>query len=148
MRRGNNQEAFERFDHATSLDPAFRDARFNKAAVLMDAGDYGRAVPELEAVAGANPDDVDALIALGVAYRGQAEYDRAKATWERVLKTAAKNPDALFNLTVLHMDFKRDERGARDYLARYLQVAPEDHPRRKDAEGRMKELGADKGGKE
>jgi Tfp pilus assembly protein PilF len=144
LRRGNDQQAFERFDHATSLDPGYHDARFNKASVLLDAGDYRSAVVDLEAVLAAAPDDVDARIALGIAYRGLGEYDRALGTWDRVLKTAPRHPDALWNVAVLQMDFKRDESKARDALARYLQAAPEDHPRRKDAQARMKELGGTK----
>jgi hypothetical protein len=41
------------------------------------------------------------------------------------------------------MDFQRNEQRARDYLARYLQAAPEDHPRYKDAKGRQAELASD-----
>jgi tetratricopeptide (TPR) repeat protein len=143
LRRGEDQQAFERFDHATSLDPAFRDARFNKAAVLLDAGDFARALPELEAVVAQDPEDIDARVALGVAQRGLGEYDRAAATWESILKSAPRQPDALYDLAVLEMDFRRSEdpRAARDYLARYLQAAPEDHPRRKDAQARVSELG-------
>ncbi len=144
LARGNDQEAFERFDRATSLDPTFRDARFNKATVLLDAGDYARAADELGEIVKNDDGDIDAQIALGVAFRGMQQYDRAKATWLRVLKTAPKQPDALFNLAVLSADFTKDENGARDYLARYLQVAPAEHPKRKDAEIRVKELGAPK----
>jgi tetratricopeptide (TPR) repeat protein len=85
--------------------------------------------------------DLDAWIALGVAYRGQGKYDKAKTTWESVLAAAPNQPDALYDLGVLAMDFTRDEETARKHLARYLHVAPEDHPKRKDAEGRLKELG-------
>jgi Tfp pilus assembly protein PilF len=144
LARGNDQEAFERFDRATSLDPSFRDARFNKASVLLDAGDYARAADELSEIVKNDDGDIDAQIALGVAFRGEQQYDRAKATWEKVLKLAPKQPDALFNLAVLSQDFTKEEKGARDYLARYLQLAPADHPKRKDAEIRVKELGAAK----
>ncbi len=44
---GKAQEAFDRFDYATKLDPNYIDARFNKASVLLDAGDYTRAKSEL-----------------------------------------------------------------------------------------------------
>ena len=40
QRLGKAQEAFQLFDQAVSLDASYIDARFNKAAVLLDAGDY------------------------------------------------------------------------------------------------------------
>ncbi len=144
LAKGDDQEAFERFDVATGLDPNFRDARFNKATVLLNAGDYARAASELEAVIGLDGRDVDAWVALGVAYRGQAKHEKAKQAWLSVLKIAPKNADALWNLAVLSQDFLQDEGSAREYLARYMQVAGPDHPRRKDADARAKEMGGKK----
>jgi tetratricopeptide (TPR) repeat protein len=144
LKRGRDQEAFLLFDQASSLDPQFKDARFNKAGVLMDAGDYKRAAAELESVLAADPEDQDARIALGVAYRGLGEYDKAAASWETVLKSAPRQPDAVWNLAVLEMDFRKRPEAAKDRLAQYLQVAPEDHPKRKDAKAREAELRSEK----
>ena len=109
--------------------------------VLLNAGDYARAASELEAVVALDAHDLDAWVALGVAYRGQGKHPKAKETWLKVLELAPKNADAWWNLTVLSQDFLQDEASARDYLAHYMQVAGPDHPRRKDAESRAKELG-------
>jgi Tfp pilus assembly protein PilF len=144
LAKGDAQEAFERFDVATGLDPSFRDARFNKATVLLNAGDYARATAELEAVVGLDARDVDAWVALGVAYRGQAKHEKARQAWLTVLKIAPRNADALWNLAVLSQDFLHDDASAKDYLARYVQAAGPDHPRRKDAEARAKEMGGSK----
>lgn len=141
LKRGKDQEAFLLFDQATSLDPSFRDARFNKAAVLMDAGDYKRAVTELEAVVAGDSEDLDARLALGVAYRGAGEYDRAAEAWKLVLRSAPKNADAAWNLAVLFMDFQKNEAQAREWLARFVQIAPGDHPKLADAKARQGELG-------
>jgi tetratricopeptide (TPR) repeat protein len=145
LARGKDQEAFERFDHATSLDPQFRDARFNKAAVLLDAGDYAAARAELEAVVRQAPGDLGAAVALGVAERGLGKYDRARTLWDRVVRDAplrsGDRADALFDLAVLEMDFVRDEGRARAALDRFLKEAPSAHAKRKDAESRRKELG-------
>lgn len=143
LKQGKDQESFQRFDHATNLDPSFRDARFNKAAVLLDAGDYAQAKSELTAALKGQEDgaDLDALVALGVAERGLGEYPRASATWERVLRVAPQNADALYNLAVLNMDFTKDEGKARDYLSRYRSAASDEHPRYKEAQSRMDQLG-------
>jgi tetratricopeptide (TPR) repeat protein len=145
LERDQAQRAFDLFDHATSLDPDYLDARYNKAAVLMDAGDYAGARDELKVVADKDPGDLRALVALGVAYRGTEEYDRARASWERVVKDAPRRSqlrgDALYNLAVLHMDFLEDEKEAMQALDRYLQNAPAKHPKRQNAEERKEELG-------
>lgn len=145
LSRGDDQQAFERFDQATTFDPSYLDARFNKASVLMDAGDYAKAAVELRKVLATDPTDLDARNALGVAQRGLKKYDRAKATWERVVKSAPPNSrvrgDALWNLAVLQMDFYMNEKAAKAAVDRYLQEAPKNHPMRKKALERKKELG-------
>src|SRR5215470_10700032 len=67
LKEGKDQEAFQRLDHATDIDPNFRDARFNKATVLLDAGDYGQAKNELTAALKGQEEgaDIDAMVALG-----------------------------------------------------------------------------------
>lgn len=145
LAQGRSQEAFERFDQATSLDPSYLDARLNKASVLLDAGDYARAKQELAAVVAQNPDDMGAQVTLGVAHRGLGEYDQAKAIWEKVVQEAPRRSrvrgDALFNLAVLQMSFLEDEKGAGAAFDRFLQEAPRSHPKRKAAEEKKKELG-------
>jgi tetratricopeptide (TPR) repeat protein len=143
--QGKAQEAFDRFDYATSLDPNYLDARFNKATVLLDAGDYTRAKTELSAIVQKDPDDLAALVALGVAARGLKDFKEAQASWEKVVKDAPRNADeradALWNLVVLKADFTQDPAGAKQMLEQFLQDAPADHPKRKDAEQKRKELG-------
>jgi Tfp pilus assembly protein PilF len=148
LSHSKDQEAFERFDRATGLDPSFAAARFNKAAVLLDAGDYSGAATELTPVVRADPEDWDAQVALGVALRGQGKHDEARAMWERVAQGASSGAagrrvraDALFNLAVLEMDFRRSEDGARAALDRYLQKSSPTHWKRKEAQQRRQELG-------
>jgi len=144
LRQGRAQDAFDDFDHATRLDPAYLDARFNKAAVLLDAGDHMRAKQELGAVLERSPDDLAARVALGVAQRGLKDFEAARATWQRVVDSApAKHParvDALFNLTILKADFLNDPAGAKAELERYMQEAPTSHPKRQAADEKRKEL--------
>jgi len=145
LERGQDQVAFERFDQATALDPGYVDARFNKAAVLLDAGDFARARADLSRVVELRPDDVDARVALGVALRGLKDFERARATWEDVVRQAPRHApargDALFNLAVLEMDHLSDDKAALRALDRYLQQAGRAHPKRKEAQERKKELG-------
>lgn len=145
LARGEDQRAFELFDRATSLDPSYLDARFNKASVLLDAGDYERAKQELSAVVDKDEDDFTALVALGVAQRGTKQFEQARSTWERVVKAAPRREDAhgdaLYNLAILELDHLQRDAEAKKALDRYLQQSKRSHPKRAEAEQRMKELG-------
>lgn len=145
MKRGNAQEAFARFEQASSLDANYIDARFNKASVLLDAGDYTRAKTELQLVVQKTPDDFAAQVALGVAHRGLKELPEARKVWDRVIAEAPKRStwraDALFNIAILMIDFNNDPAGGKAALERYLQEAPTSHAKRQAAEDKRKELG-------
>ena len=145
LKQGKAQEAFDRFDYATSLDPKYVDARFNKASVLLDAGDYTRAKGELEQIVNKHPDDWAAQVSLGVAWRGQKDLESAKRVWQTVVDKAPRRSrargDALWNLAVLKSDFLEDTAGAKANLEQFLQDAGTAHPKRTAAEQKRKELG-------
>lgn len=148
QKQGKAQEAFNLFDQAVALDPTYLDARYNKASVLLDAGDYARAKVELAAIVEKRPDDYQAQVALGVAHRGLKEFAEAKKTWERVIKEAPKRStpraDAMWNLALLELDFSGEDaavqnQGKQD-LVRYLQEAPSGHSKRQEAENKCKDV--------
>ena len=145
LRQGKAQEAFERFDQAVSLDPSYIDARFNKAAVLLDAGDYQRARTELTTIVEKRPDDYAATVALGVAQRGLKDFPEAKKTWDRVIREAPRRStpraDAMFDVAILELDYMNDATSGKAALERYLQEAPVGHAKRQAAEDKRKELG-------
>lgn len=145
LEKGDAQLAFNQFDHATSLDPNYLDARFNKASVLLDAGDFRRARTELEAILAKKPNDLAALLSLGVALRGVKKYNAARRTWEKVVKRAPESSqlrgDALYNLFILQLDFVENEKAAKAALERYLQNTSPNHPKRKQALEKKKQLG-------
>lgn len=145
MKQGNAQEAFARFGQATTIDANYLDARFNKATVLLDAGDYARAKEELVQVVAKAPDDYAAQVALGVAHRGLKELADARKVWDRVIAEAPKRStaraDALFDVAILLIDFANDAAGGKVALERYLQEAPSNHAKRAAAVEKRKELG-------
>jgi len=145
LKQGKAQEAFERFDRAASLDANYIDARFNKASVLLDAGDFARAKTELVAIVEKRSEDYAAQVALGVAHRGLKELKEAKKMWDVVIKEAPKRStaraDAMFNIALLKIDFLEDIPGGKADLDRYLQEAPSGHAKRSAADEKRKELG-------
>ena len=124
LKQGRAQEAFERFDHAASLDANYIDARFNKASVLLDAGDYARAKVELAAIVEKRPDDFAAQVALGVAHRGLKEHKEAARVWGRVIKEAPRRGQPSgerCSSRVLKADFLKRCRGCQGGPDQYLQ---------------------------
>ncbi|HEY7956585.1 MAG TPA: tetratricopeptide repeat protein [Polyangia bacterium] len=140
LKRRRDQDAFAAFDQAAKLDPQLTVARRNKAVVYLDCGDYPRAAGELKHVTHADADDVQAWVALGVAERGSGDLPAAKRAYEHALTLEPSQPDALYDLGVLAMDFTRRPAEAEKQLAAFLKVAPAAHPKRADAESRMKDL--------
>ena len=144
MARGKDQLAFNYFETASNLDPDYLDARFNRASVFMDSGNYAGAKEELSYIVSKRADDLEARIALGVAHRGLAEYDQARKVWEGVVDSARRRSrlagDALWNLAVLEMDFVKNEKKAAKALRRYKSGAGRKHAKRKAANERLEEL--------
>jgi tetratricopeptide (TPR) repeat protein len=138
--RGRDQEAFAAFEQASSLDPTYREAHLNQALVYLDCGDYQRAERRLRQTLEIDPDDADALVALGVALRGGKHFDLAREAYERALTLRPEYAAALYDLGVLFMDFQQDKPRARDTLTRYRKLAPASDPKRADAIARLKEL--------
>jgi tetratricopeptide (TPR) repeat protein len=140
LARRRDQEAFAHFEQASRADPTLTVARRNKAMVYLDCGDYARAADELKQVTKAEPSDPDAWVALGVAERGRGSLDAAGRAFEHALELDPAAPDALYDLGVLYMDFKKDKTKAQGRLEEFLKVAPDKHPRRANAEARLKEI--------
>lgn len=137
LRRGDDQTAFMLFEKASQADPGFLTGRLNKAAVYLGAGDHTRAAEELEYVLQVEPGNAEALLGLGVARRLAGDHAAARQSWERVLELDPNNAAAHFNLAVLAMDFTEQPAVARKHLERYLQLAPEEDPRREAVEERI-----------
>jgi tetratricopeptide (TPR) repeat protein len=140
LSRRKDQEAFAHFDQAARLDPTLTVARRNKASVYLDCGDYTRAQDELKQIVKNDPTDSDAWLALGVAERGRGSPEVADRDFEKALELNPQSADALFNLGISAMEHKKANAQARDRFQEFLRVAPDDHPKRQDAEARLKEL--------
>jgi tetratricopeptide (TPR) repeat protein len=144
LRQGKGQEAFDRFDYAASLDPTYTDARYNKATVLLGAGDYARAKVELTKIVDTKSDDYGAMVALGIAERGLKNFPTAQSIWNNVVNRAAPGTqahgDALFNMAILKLDFTEDPAGGKAALDRYMNESSSSHNKRTAAADKRKEL--------
>ena len=146
QKQGKAQEAFERFDQAVSLDANYIDARFNKATVLLDAGDYARAKVELAAIVEKRPDDYAAQVALGVAHRGLKELPGGEegvgARDQGGAEAQHRRAPTRCGTSRSSSSTSREDAapGGKADLERYLQEAPTSHAKRQDAENKCKEV--------
>lgn len=151
--RGNDAEAFAAFQKAAELDPHDPTPKMNMGTIFVRAGQYARAEEQFRGVLAGNKDDVDALLGLAIAQRGQgtqenqAKWSEAKSTLDRVLVLDKDNPAGHYNLGVLYMYFLKKPAEAKASYQRFLKEAPSSHPQVAEAKKALTEIEANKGSK-
>ncbi|MCR9221752.1 MAG: tetratricopeptide repeat protein [Alphaproteobacteria bacterium] len=108
-------------------DPTAAAAGYHLSALLIRAGRAAEALPVAEAASAAAPDDLDVLIALGVARQHAGDLDRAEDAFREVDRRAPGNLGAAINLASLLIAQDRAEEAegtARAALARDPDSAP------------------------
>ena len=63
---------------------------------------------------------------LGVLYTQSGDYQKAVKEFNEVLKINANDPDAHYNLGVIHSEYIIDEEKAETHFRRYLDITPDD----------------------
>lgn len=151
--RGNDAEAFAAFQKAAELDPRDPTPKMNMGTIFVRAGQYAKAEEQFRGVLAGSRDDIDALLGLAIAQRGQgtpenqAKWAEAKATLERVLVLDKDNPAAHYNLGVLYMYSLKKPAEAKASFQRFLKEAPGSHPQVAEAKKSLVEIDANKGAK-
>ena len=75
-------------------DPKNEFALYNMGMLSIQSGQYDRAIERLEELKAVNPDHVQGLLLLGVAYMNKGNKDKARLQFERV-KKLDKDPAVL-----------------------------------------------------
>ncbi len=100
----NQALALEDLRKAAELREDLPEIQNNLGALLVRAQDYPSAIQHLQLAVHDAPDFSDAHLNLGNAYRGNKQYDLAKAEYEKALALDPKQIDGWFNLGVLYLD--------------------------------------------
>lgn len=82
---GRLKDAIRAYREALAVGPLFHDVRLRLANTLQLAGDKEAAVAELEQVVRDAPEQVNARVALGLAYFSAGRRDEAVACWREVV---------------------------------------------------------------
>ncbi|MDD3536165.1 MAG: tetratricopeptide repeat protein, partial [Candidatus Cloacimonetes bacterium] len=78
--------AIEDFKLAIALDPLFSPAYMNLGILALNSKDYPAAIRYFSDIARLEPDNLDALNNLGIAYIALKQKDKAFDTWQAILK--------------------------------------------------------------
>ncbi len=91
------EEALAALEASVRLDPNYWHARADLGKVLLDRGDLGPAIAELEKAASLNPAATGPLYLLAQAYRRKGDNARAEQLAARVGKMQAQEREAMSN---------------------------------------------------
>lgn len=89
---GAAEKAIAQFRDALTMRPAFADLRLDLARTLIEVGSLTDAVSELETILRNQPDWLEAMLLRGLAAYLAADYDGAKAVWERASRQHPDEP--------------------------------------------------------
>ncbi len=109
------------FKRAVEARPDFLPARYELCRMAFAQEDYKGAEEHLRRILQSNGKNADALLNLGVAYKGMGELDKAMATYDEVQKLNGDMPELYLNRGII-IGLKGDPEKAitlfKNYLAR------------------------------
>ncbi|MEM9069474.1 MAG: tetratricopeptide repeat protein [Myxococcota bacterium] len=119
IRRGEVAEAYRRFVRATEVAD-LSELWMNRGQIALSVRAYEDAGLSFRRVTFLRPDLYDGWIGLGVAHRGLAEVEEARAAYQRAIALEDARPEAHYNLAVLiHDHSSLDLSAIRDARAHY-----------------------------
>jgi tetratricopeptide (TPR) repeat protein len=134
------QEALEHFLKAYEKNEKLEEAGLNSACVYMDSADYDRAASTYKRIVQHIPGFLPALVGHAVALRGLGKYKQAEESYQQILGLDRTNPDTLFNLGLLYMNFREKPQWACEAFQRYLNSGRTTPDLEKKAKGFMEDI--------
>jgi tetratricopeptide (TPR) repeat protein len=134
------QEALEHFLKAYEKNKKLEESGLNAASIYMDSADYGRAAAMYKRMVQHIPGFLPALVGHAVAVRGLGKYKDAEQSYQQILGLDRTNPDTLFNLGLLYMNFREKPKWACEAFQRYLKSGRTTPDLQKKAEGFMEDI--------
>ncbi len=152
LRMGKVTQALANFRQAASLNKNYLEALMNIGAITLSFRDYKSSEGAFLQAIKLNPKrqtKVQALVGLGVAYRGQRRFKEALVTYNKARKLDASNVGIAYNIGILIQDYTfnaadpikaiKQLKEAAGYLERY-QAAGKSRRKKKDVKRRLKNI--------
>jgi tetratricopeptide (TPR) repeat protein len=119
------------FKKAVAARPDYLPGHFQLCKMALDQEDYQGAEEHLRRILQANGKNAEALLDLGVAYKGMGQLDKAMATYDEAAKANPDLPELLLNRGII-IAIKGDPEKAismfKQYIARKSETLTADHP--------------------
>jgi len=131
QRQGDEQGAILQYRRALEERGEFVAARVKLAAIAAEHEDWTNVAVQLQKVVELDPNNADARLNLGIAFKGLGEFDKAMAEYDAALKA---NPDLTlvhFNMGVLFQRHKDAPEKALEHYRTFMTKAgnvPANHP--------------------
>ena len=135
-------EAVLEFKQSLDANPRYRPARIDIAEVALTYRDFGNAKVHYTELLVDTPNDVPALLGLGISNKGLGLPDEAKVAYEKVLTLQPKNPAATLNLAILYHRTMNDFSGALKEYKAYQENPAQEGPKPDEIKANIAELEA------
>jgi tetratricopeptide (TPR) repeat protein len=134
------QEALDHFLKAHQKNKKLEETGLNAASIYMDSADYARAAAMYKRIVQHIPGFLPALVGHAVAVRGLCKYKDAEQSYQQILGLDRTNPDTLFNLGLLYMNFREKPKWACEAFQRYLKSSRTTPDLKKKAQGFLEDI--------
>jgi tetratricopeptide (TPR) repeat protein len=124
LRAGRTADAERGFRQLAAQHPQLGGAHANLGLMLRNAGKHDESVAALERAVQASPRQPAFWNQLGVSYRHQGQFTKARDAYEQALSIDANHADAHLNLGVLLDMYLGDNAQALLHYERYLALVP------------------------
>lgn len=108
---GKNEEARVALLRAANVLDEHPEVHKIMGSLLMDKGDYGRAIAEYQKAVRLSGNDPQMIYCLAVAYYKSGARDDATKTYDELVRHGAEVPDAYSNLAMIHLEEGRVDQG-------------------------------------
>ncbi|MCK6522421.1 tetratricopeptide repeat protein [Myxococcota bacterium] len=106
--QGKSGDAKQALTKALERDPNLVPALMYLTEYNLANRNFVDTVPLMERARDLDPGNPNIYMNLGVAYRGTARYDEARAAYEQVIKLKPEDPDPHLNLGILYGDYMKN----------------------------------------
>jgi tetratricopeptide (TPR) repeat protein len=106
LKKKNVSRALEEFREAVKLDDNLLEAHMNIGAITLSYRDYASAQRAFQRVLQQRPTDVEAMIGMAVALRGERKIQESEAVYRKIATIDPRHPAVPFNLGLLYQDYK------------------------------------------
>lgn len=105
-----NTQALFAYEKAIELNPTFRKAHLNRAALYIKDQNYEAAIAACRQLLATSPQDAEILSQLGFAYELKNQYHKAIQAYQKAIAAKPDYKDAYYNLGTLYKKMGKTER--------------------------------------